>query len=502
MNVPRPLLVALKAALLAGFACEAFAVAATDVANLEYVPITPCRIVDTRITGGPLAAHEIRTFSMLQGAMQGGSGCVPVTTANTIPPLALGVNITVDATSLGDPTKSGFVRVFADAAQPASTSWMNFYGGEVIANAGPIPVDFWSFAVETQKPANVIIDVYGYYYPSPITSGKYKSGIRATSAMASEGAASTALGSQTQALGDVSTAFGAGSIANANTSTAFGMNTLASAATATAFGGGTVASGYTSTAFGSGTTASGEVTTAFGYLTTASGEHATAMGSSTKADGDGSTAMGNSAWTNGFNHSFVYADDLAHFNNSDQITTNTADHQFMVRASNGFVFYSSRDNTTGATLAAGSGSWTTLSDRNAKDQLRAVDTDDVLARVITLPLNTWHYKAQDSNYRHMGPMAQDFRSAFNLGEIDTGIDTVDADGVALAAIQGLNAKIESKDKQIASLEAELAAQNARIASIESLIGDLTRKSTALDRGDRDPDKEVRTMKKAPDELAF
>jgi hypothetical protein len=56
-------------------------------------------------------------------------------------------------------------------------------------------------------------------------------------------------------------------------------------------------------------------------------------------------------------------------------------------------------------------------------------------------------------------MAQDFRAAFGLGENDTTIATVDADGVALAAIQGLNAK----------LEAQNAALLARIAALEAAL---------------------------------
>jgi hypothetical protein len=50
-------------------------------------------------------------------------------------------------------------------------------------------------------------------------------------------------------------------------------------------------------------------------------------------------------------------------------------------------------------------------------------------------------------------MAQDFRAAFGLGETDLGINTIDADGVALTAIQGLNAKLEEK---VASQAAEIA----------------------------------------------
>ena len=50
-----------------------------------------------------------------------------------------------------------------------------------------------------------------------------------------------------------------------------------------------------------------------------------------------------------------------------------------------------------------------------------------MASVAALPLSTWSYKSQDKSVRHLGPMAQDFRAAFGVGENDT-ITTVDADG--------------------------------------------------------------------------
>ena len=56
----------------------------------------------------------------------------------------------------------------------------------------------------------------------------------------------------------------------------------------------------------------------------------------------------------------------------------------------------------------------------------------------------------------MGPMAQDFHRAFGLGESHRYIDSVDADGVALAAIKGLAAENRAQDKEIAALERRLA----------------------------------------------
>lgn len=116
----------------------------------------------------------------------------------------------------------------------------------------------------------------------------------------------------------------------------------------------------------------------------------------------------------------------------------------------------------GATLPAGSGSWISLSDRNAKEHLAAVNPSEVLAKVVALPLSTWNYKSQDTSIRHIGPMAQDFKAAFAVGETDTGISTVDADGVALAAIQGLNQKL-------AETRAENAELRARLEKLEQLI---------------------------------
>jgi uncharacterized protein YceH (UPF0502 family) len=81
-------------------------------------------------------------------------------------------------------------------------------------------------------------------------------------------------------------------------------------------------------------------------------------------------------------------------------------------------------------------------------------------------VNTWRYKSQDASIRHIGPTAQDFKAAFGVGETDTGIATVDADGVALAAIQGLNQKLNQKLEQ---KEAEIAELKARLERLEQLI---------------------------------
>ncbi len=66
-----------------------------------------------------------------------------------------------------------------------------------------------------------------------------------------------------------------------------------------------------------------------------------------------------------------------------------------------------------------------------------MDGREVMERVAEIPITTWNYESQDSEIRHMGPAAQDLYAAFGLGEDQRYISTVDADGVTLAAIQGL-----------------------------------------------------------------
>jgi hypothetical protein len=124
------------------------------------------------------------------------------------------------------------------------------------------------------------------------------------------------------------------------------------------------------------------------------------------------------------------------------------------------------DLTVGGDVTATA--FNTSSDRSAKENVLSVDTEDVLQKVASMPISQWNFKNETA--RHVGPMAQDFHAAFGLGANDTTIATVDADGVALAAIQGLNQKLEQKDAQIVELRHELHQLRALV---ETLIQDTT-----------------------------
>jgi hypothetical protein len=110
--------------------------------------------------------------------------------------------------------------------------------------------------------------------------------------------------------------------------------------------------------------------------------------------------------------------------------------------------------STGVALDPYEGSWRELSDRAAKKDIREVDLEDVLRRLLTVPIYTWTYKNSTAGTRHMGPMAQDFYAAFGLGSSDTTITSIDRDGVTMAAIQALHRRVENLRGELAALSAD------------------------------------------------
>jgi len=118
------------------------------------------------------------------------------------------------------------------------------------------------------------------------------------------------------------------------------------------------------------------------------------------------------------------------------------------------------------------GTFNNASDRNAKQDFAPVSAPDILEKVIQLPLSEWSYK-EDPQTRHVGPVAQDFYSTFNIGTDDKHIAPIDEGGVAFAAIQGLNQKLEAGSRKsaerIQKLEAENADLKARLEKLERLL---------------------------------
>ncbi|MFZ2235074.1 MAG: tail fiber domain-containing protein, partial [Dokdonella sp.] len=237
-----------------------------------------------------------------------------------------------------------------------------------------------------------------------------------------------------------------------------------------------VGGGFGNTAAGNYSTISG------GQENCAGGDHSWAGGRSARVrpgdeNGDG-TCTANSGDSNGDEGTFLWG------GASSGAFLSSGPSQFGVRASGIFFGTPSAsivsmpfgrfiNTSSGAYLSTG-GTWTNASSRSLKTGFESVDPLTVLSKLADLPLSTWLYKNSVEG-RHLGPTAEDFKAAFELGGDGTSIATVDADGVALAAIQGLNQKLEKEnaelradlDQKTAALEAQSAAFEIRLHALEA-----------------------------------
>jgi hypothetical protein len=121
-----------------------------------------------------------------------------------------------------------------------------------------------------------------------------------------------------------------------------------------------------------------------------------------------------------------------------------------------------------------SGVLTEASSLHRKANRRPVDGEAVLATLADLPVETWNYRTDDPAIRHMGPMAQHFYAAFGLGIGEEHLAPLDANGVALASVQALLARVEAADRQIEALETENETLRARLARLEHLVQHLVK----------------------------
>jgi hypothetical protein len=200
----------------------------------------------------------------------------------------------------------------------------------------------------------------------------------------------------------------------------------------------------------------GTYSAAFGARAIAQGNASFSAGFNTAAIGTQSVALGSNARSG--NGSFTFGD-------STSAVIASGDNQFNVRAVGGVGFYTNTLLTAGVELKPGASAWSSVSDVNRKENFKDLDGDEVLAKLAAMPIREWNYKAQEAAIRHVGPTAQDFAAAFGLGEDPLRISTIDADGIALRALQALEARTRDENR---ALKAQLAALQTRLDQLEAV----------------------------------
>ncbi|MBD3636704.1 MAG: tail fiber domain-containing protein [Crocinitomicaceae bacterium] len=170
-----------------------------------------------------------------------------------------------------------------------------------------------------------------------------------------------------------------------------------------------------------------------------------AAGYNISANGPFSTAIGTNASSDGYWGCFIYGD----ASTSDTVF-NTTNHQFMVRAAGGVIFYSDTNLLTGVQVSAGGGAWTMISDRNLKNNITPVGYKNFESSINQLSIYRWNYIG--TPLMHYGPMAQDLYALFGVGESSRYISMVDADGIILAGIILVNKRFDNIEDDLQEQE--------------------------------------------------
>lgn len=105
-------------------------------------------------------------------------------------------------------------------------------------------------------------------------------------------------------------------------------------------------------------------------------------------------------------------------------------------------------SVAGAAMSAGSKApwWMAMSDVNAKEDIQPVDGNQALQAIRKIPISKWSYKpGQGDGGGHIGPMAQDVNAEVGDQAAPGGkaIDLISMNGIAMAAIQALDKKVNS-----------------------------------------------------------
>lgn len=148
----------------------------------KYTAIAPCRIADTRVTGGAISSGHSRSFYALGTSgfgAQGGESC-------DIPYSATAVTGSVIATKAKG---SGYLKVFAYGASLPTSSFLNFSKTLTLSASGTIPITAYgtrNFTVlASGASTQVVIQLTGYYIPATWAevngTGGYVAGSRVTS---------------------------------------------------------------------------------------------------------------------------------------------------------------------------------------------------------------------------------------------------------------------------------------------------------------------------------
>lgn len=148
---------------LLALATSAFGQIGSLTSDLVYTPLTSCRIVDTRVVGGAIAAGTARGFKAWGTGFttQGGDATDCGVPQNTNV-AALALNLVV----IG-PAGAGYITAYPFGEPKPTASTINYTTGDVVANGAIVKVSQASLAFDwnlyTLATTHFLADVVGFY---------------------------------------------------------------------------------------------------------------------------------------------------------------------------------------------------------------------------------------------------------------------------------------------------------------------------------------------------
>jgi hypothetical protein len=189
--------------------------------------------------------------------------------------------------------------------------------------------------------------------------------------------------------------------------------------------------------------------------------------------------MGNYVSTNNNQGAFIIGD----YSTGTTITNSDTLNRMTMRFAGGYKLFTNSGCTLGAYLAHNATAWTVLCDRNKKENFHPIDGEQILTKIREMPITEWNYKETDPTVKYIGPVAQDFYSAFHLGGTDSlGINTLCIDGVNIAAIQALEkrtAELQKANEKIAEHENKIMILEKKIEELSSSISSSATNDSSL-----------------------
>jgi hypothetical protein len=140
-----------------------------------------------------------------------------------------------------------------------------------------------------------------------------------------------------------------------------------------------------------------------------------------------------------------------------------------------------RVGNTAVSVIQGQVAFTASSDKTQKENFQPVDGEEVLRKIRGFELSSWNFIGHDpKEFRHYGPMAQDFFAAFGqdgVGRIgsETTINSGDMAGILMIAVQALEkrtAELKQKEAQLAMLQSKVEQLEAKHAYFKTVAARL------------------------------